>query len=129
MNKIMRPTNKNGICIQGYEGSFHQVAARNFFGKNVEVIPCATFSKLIKTTDVFDADGFRKIIGQEYPTQLSKLGNANTDWQREIYRKKTEFVDNNLNIKGNLFNSIPLRLTLGNTYQQGLRLTNTFNRN
>jgi hypothetical protein len=23
-----------GICIQGYEGSFHQVAARYFFGKD-----------------------------------------------------------------------------------------------
>lgn len=41
---------KNGICIQGYEGSFHQVAAQFFFGKNVEVIPCATFRELIKTT-------------------------------------------------------------------------------
>lgn len=37
-----------GICIQGYEGSFHQVAARHFFGKNVEVIPCASFRQLIK---------------------------------------------------------------------------------
>ncbi len=42
--------NKNGICIQGYEGSFHEVAARKFFGKKVEVIPCATFRELIKTT-------------------------------------------------------------------------------
>src|SRR6476660_5831326 len=37
-----------GICIQGYEGSFHQVAARYFFGKQVEVIPCATFRDLIR---------------------------------------------------------------------------------
>ena len=37
-----------GICIQGYEGSFHQVAARYFFGKNVPVIPCDTFRELIK---------------------------------------------------------------------------------
>jgi prephenate dehydratase len=36
------------ISIQGYEGSFHQVAARQFFGKNVEVIPCATFRDVIK---------------------------------------------------------------------------------
>lgn len=39
-----------GICIQGYEGSFHQVAARHFFGKEVDVIPCDTFSQLIKIT-------------------------------------------------------------------------------
>jgi prephenate dehydratase len=35
-------------AIQGYEGSFHQVAARQFFGKNVEVIPCATFREVVK---------------------------------------------------------------------------------
>jgi prephenate dehydratase len=39
---------KEGICIQGYEGSFHQVAARYFFGKTVEVIPCASFRELVK---------------------------------------------------------------------------------
>jgi len=36
------------ISIQGYEGSFHQVAARQFFGKDVEVIPCATFKDVVK---------------------------------------------------------------------------------
>jgi len=36
------------IAIQGYEGSFHQVAARYFFGKQVEVIPCATFRDLVR---------------------------------------------------------------------------------
>jgi prephenate dehydratase len=37
-----------GVAIQGYEGSFHQVAARQFYGKQVRVIPCATFRELIK---------------------------------------------------------------------------------
>ena len=36
------------VSIQGYEGSFHQVAAQQYFGKEVEVIPCATFRELIK---------------------------------------------------------------------------------
>jgi prephenate dehydratase len=36
------------VSIQGYEGSFHQVAAQQFFGKNVEVLPCATFRDVIK---------------------------------------------------------------------------------
>lgn len=36
------------VSIQGYEGSFHQVAARQFFGKEVEVIPCATFREVIR---------------------------------------------------------------------------------
>ncbi len=37
-----------GIAIQGYEGSFHQVAAQLYFGKNVEVLPCATFRDVVK---------------------------------------------------------------------------------
>jgi len=37
-----------GWAIQGYEGSFHQVAAQQFFGKNVVVLPCATFRDVIK---------------------------------------------------------------------------------
>ena len=44
-----RPGGAGGrISIQGYEGSFHQVAARQFFGKTVEVLPCATFRDVIK---------------------------------------------------------------------------------
>ena len=52
-----------------------------------------------------------------------------TDWQNEIYRKSTDYISNDLSLRGSLFNAIPARLTIGNTYQQGLRLTNTFNRN
>ena len=36
------------VSIQGYEGSFHQAAARQFFGKDVEVIPCDNFRDVIK---------------------------------------------------------------------------------
>ena len=36
------------VAIQGYEGSFHQVAARSFYGKQVEILPCATFTEVIK---------------------------------------------------------------------------------
>ncbi|WP_144891434.1 SusC/RagA family TonB-linked outer membrane protein [Flavobacterium tiangeerense] len=83
---------------------------------------------LDKTIPVFNADQFRALIADKRPSDLSKLGTANTDWQKAIYRK-TDYVDNNISIRGNLFNAIPTRLTVGNTYQEGLRLTNTFNRN
>jgi prephenate dehydratase len=36
------------VSIQGYEGSFHQMAARQFFGKKVDVIPCDTFQQVVK---------------------------------------------------------------------------------
>ncbi|HET9825543.1 MAG TPA: prephenate dehydratase [Chitinophagaceae bacterium] len=36
------------FAIQGYEGSFHQMAAEQFLGKSVQVIPCATFREVVK---------------------------------------------------------------------------------
>ncbi|WP_038008035.1 prephenate dehydratase [Terrimonas ferruginea] len=39
------------ISIQGYEGSFHQVAARLYFGKEVEVIPCDTFREAVRIAE------------------------------------------------------------------------------
>ncbi|MBC7866039.1 MAG: chorismate mutase, partial [Gloeobacteraceae cyanobacterium ES-bin-316] len=43
-------TRPHQIAIQGVEGSFHQVAARSFYGKDASVVCCATFSDLIKKT-------------------------------------------------------------------------------
>ena len=46
------------ISIQGFEGSFHQVAARQFFGNDVEIICCATFREVVKiAADVNKSDG------------------------------------------------------------------------
>ena len=36
------------VSIQGYEGSFHQVAAQLFHGKKVQVIPCDTFRDVVR---------------------------------------------------------------------------------
>ena len=50
MKKNLLSDNKlvSRVSIQGYEGSFHQVAARQFFGQGVEVIPCDTFRDVVK---------------------------------------------------------------------------------
>jgi len=36
------------VSIQGYEGSFHQVAAQQYFGRDVTVIPCGNFRDVVK---------------------------------------------------------------------------------
>jgi prephenate dehydratase len=46
------------ISIQGFEGSFHQVAAQQFYGKATEVICCATFKEVVKiAADKKQSDG------------------------------------------------------------------------
>ena len=37
-----------GVSIQGFEGSFHQMAARQYYGNDVKVITCATFREVVK---------------------------------------------------------------------------------
>ena len=58
------------ISIQGYEGSFHQVAARQFFGKDVEVIPCATFREVVKIAAAKKENGDREFDSRKHFAQL-----------------------------------------------------------
>ncbi len=38
------------IAIQGFEGSFHHVAATKYFGRKAHVLPCISFQDVINTT-------------------------------------------------------------------------------
>jgi prephenate dehydratase len=46
----------NCVSIQGFEGSFHQIAARQFFGKGVGILPCATFREVVESTKGGETD-------------------------------------------------------------------------
>ena len=103
--------------------------------------------KIMNKLDVMNAQQYSSFLQQYHSTRVGELGIINpnivddpstpqneaqqlynTDWQDAIYRR-TDFVDNNLSIRGQLFNRIPAKLTINNTYQEGLRLTNEFTRN
>src|SRR5829696_2203723 len=46
----------NKVSIQGFEGSFHQIAAQQFFGKSINILPCATFREVVETTKTKQTD-------------------------------------------------------------------------
>src|SRR5215471_1820669 len=78
------------VSIQGYEGSFHQVAAQQFFGKDVIVIPCATFREVIRVaSSKKESDGGvmaieNSIAGSILPN-YTLLQNANLTIVGEVY--------------------------------------------
>ena len=80
------------VSIQGYEGSFHQAAAQYFFGKNIEVVPCATFREVIKkATAKNEADAAvmaieNSIAGSILPN-YTLLQNSNLAIAGEVYLK------------------------------------------
>ncbi len=86
-------------------------------------------STVKSTVDVMDGDRFRSFIKDiwgEESEAYSKLGNANTDWQKEIFRAAVS-TDHNLTISGGLKN-MPYRVSFGYTNQNGIVKTSKFER-
>ncbi len=97
-------------------------------GFQVQLQAQGGYSTVARQVEVFDGDAFRELVAQERPELVPLLGEANTNWQDEIYRE-TFFQTYNLSVQGALFKALPLRLSLGTTHQPGLRLTSQFQRN
>ena len=92
-----------------------------------------TWSKKKKTIDVMSGDEYRDFVKEIFAgntreqNALSLLGNANTDWQSEIYR--TAFShDHNLTVAGSVGQYLPYRISVGYTDQQGILKTSDYKR-
>ena len=85
------------------------------------------FSQVSDFVDLLSANEFRALVNQTgKDNQKGLLGNANTDWQKEIYQIAPT-TNTTLGISGNL-NSIPYRLSVGHTYADGVLKTDKFQR-
>ena len=86
----------------------------------------ASVSSAIKYMDVFSGDQLRQIaldnINLYGAESFDKLGTANTDWQKQIFRTAIS-QDHNLSISG-AYKTLPYRVSLGYTDQNGI-LKNT----
>lgn len=80
-----------------------------------------------KTVDVLTGDQMRTLLQNNgAPAYQALLGNANTDWQNEIYQAAPA-TDNNLSVRGSV-GKIPYRLSVGYLNQAGVLKTNKFDR-
>ena len=77
---------------------------------------------------VFSGDELRELVNNVNPLLSPLLGNANTDWQDEIYNNSPTSIIN-ASANGMLFGKVPARISIGRTYQEGLALTSLFERN
>lgn len=57
------PTTMKRIAIQGYEGSFHHIAANLYFGRDIEILPCDTFRAV--ATSVKRGDAYMGLMAIE----------------------------------------------------------------
>ena len=116
----------NGVIIittkKGRKGSAPQVSYNG----------SVTVSMKKKLIDVMDGDQYRAFATQLYKgnareeAAMAALGDANTDWQDEIYRTAWSH-DHNVTLAGAIGN-LPYRISLGYTDQQGILKTSDFKR-
>ncbi|TGE08563.1 SusC/RagA family TonB-linked outer membrane protein [Hymenobacter fodinae] len=85
-------------------------------------------SRPFRTYEVLGADELRTLVqANALPSQAATLGNANTDWQKEIFRTAATY-DNTVSLTGNI-GKVPFRASYGNLYQDGIVITNKLKRN
>lgn len=91
-----------------------------------------SLGKVGKKVDVFTGDEIRSIVNAEAIKSGSNgfknlLGTSNTNWQDLIYQTALGF-DNNISASGSLMKKVPFRLSAGYLTQEGILLTDKFNR-
>ncbi len=88
-----------------------------------------SMSMVAKTVDVLNASEYRDFVTSYYgegSDAYNLLGNADTDWQDEIYQTAVSH-DHNVTVTGSLKN-LPYRLSVGYTDQEGVLKTSDFKR-
>ena len=88
-----------------------------------------TISEKKNTVDVLSADEFRATVEKLYGKDseaYSALGTANTNWQDLVYRTAISH-DHNITVSG-AAKSLPYRVSVGYTDQQGIVKTSDFKR-
>ena len=86
-----------------------------------------SISTLPKEADVLSPAEFRNYVNTHgTPAQIAIMGNANTNWQNEIYDNAFT-TDNNLSVSGS-YKVLPYRVSLGYLNQDGILKTGNLKR-
>ena len=90
-----------------------------------------TFGENDGEIDVFSADEFRNLVNSQ-PINNSTLntdllGDANTNWQQEIFRETASSI-HNVTLRGSLFDVLPARFSFNVTDVEGGIITSEFER-
>ncbi len=92
----------------------------------------ATLYTTPKKLEVYSGDEFRNLINSQYGSipghpAPTMLGDANTDWQKEIYQNAVG-MDHSISATGTAFKKLPYRVSIGYNNTDGILKTYNFER-
>ena len=99
-------------------------------GVKVDYAGNVSISENVRFLDVLNADEYRSLVAEQFPDSFepdSLLGNANTNWQDQIYQTAIG-QDHNLSFSGGISDFLPYRVSLGYTNRNGVLKTDEFQR-
>lgn len=77
------------IAIQGFQASFHEIAALQFFGGEIETLKCATFQQVFNAMKTVEADyaicAFENALAGSILPNYAFLRNSNLEIFGEVY--------------------------------------------
>ena len=113
----------NGVIIITTKKGRKNMAPQVSYSGNV------SYSTVGKKLDLLNGDEYRNFVRGYYGEDseaAALLGDANTDWQKEIYHTAIS-SDHNVTVQGGLKN-MPYRISAGFTDQNGILKTSNFQR-
>ena len=123
----------SAAAIYGSRGANGIIMITTKKGKDADfkfnVNTSTTIHTAIDQVDVLTADEFREVVmshPQANAATLALLGNANTNWQDEIYRDAFG-QDHSISALGSAF-GIPMRLSIGHSEHEGILKRDEFQR-
>jgi len=69
--------------------------------------------------DVLSADKYREVLAEKFPDNVGLMGDANTNWQEEIYRQAVS-TDHSLAMSGMITDNLPYRASVGYNLSNGI---------
>ena len=111
-NGVIMITTKKGKANQDLKISFNTSIALQDVNKYV---------------DVMNANQFRQTVkGLNNPAAEALVGNADTNWQKEIYQ--TAPMSNSTLVLSGAYKTLPYRVSVGHSYADGILRTDNFKR-
>jgi iron complex outermembrane receptor protein len=101
-------------------------------GLNVSYSGNVSLGQMMKYHELFDGNEFRELVQDRVdnhglsPVAIERLGESNTDWQKQIYRNSLS-TDHSISLYGG-YAGIPYRASVGHTIENGLLKESGFNR-
>lgn len=88
-------------------------------GFHVDYSGNVSVSTSTKTVDVMNGDEYRETLAEKFPSNTNLLGDANTDWQDEIYRTAVS-TDHTVAVSGTMTEDLPYRASVGYNNANGI---------